>query len=661
MAYTINDAYDSKNLVEFFTDPELDTLGNEIFERVREDEESRKEWVDSQRDWLKLAAQVRETKSYPWESASNIKYPLMTIACMQFHARALPGLIPNDRPVKYKVLGEDPDGGKARRGERVSQFMSYQVLEDMEEWLDDLDRLLLILPMIGLAYKKSYYSAEAGRLRSVLLLPEECIVNYHATDYKRARVTHKLMMDPNELVEMQRSGSFRDVELAEPEQKKANQTRDETLGFTRGNTKDDPYELYEVHHWWDLDGDGYKEPYIITVEADSKTVLRIVPRWSSEESVFINEAGEISKIVADNFFTPYRLIPDPNSAVYGIGLGTLLGPTNEAVNTLINQLIDAGTLSNLQCGFIGRGAKLKGGATRFRPAEWKLVNTTGDDLRKSIFPMPVREPSSTLFNLMSFLVNAGERIASVSEMMMGENPGQNTPATTAMATLEQGMKVFNSIYKRVHRSLKAEFKILYKLNYETLDEDFYRNMLDVEIDMSVFGGDVPSPEQMQILEEALRKENRAAIVEDDFNLDGLDIQPASDPTMVSDSLKMMRANSLLEKMERGLIINREVATRQILEAEGHDNINELMFIPPQPPSIEEKEFDLEVRKEMRETINSYFDNLLSVAEAEAAEEGQQLEGYSRFINDISTLIQANKQETKDNGNDSGSTNGAQTS
>ena len=639
MAYTIEDAYESVNLTEFFDEKKLDKIGTDLCELVQSDKKSRSGWIDSQEEWLKLAAQVRETKSYPWANSSNVKYPLMTVACMQFHARALPGLLPNDRPVKAKVIGSDKSNKKMRRAERVSQFMSYQVMEQMEEWVDEFDRLLLVLPMIGLAYKKSYYSPSDKRMKSVLLLPTECVVNYHAKSYERARVTHILEMDPNEVVEMQRQGIFNDIELSEPEQRKADPTRDETLGMTRGEGGDDPYELYEVHHWLDLDDDGYKEPYIITIESTSKKVLRIVPRWESPNDVVRTDDNKIAKIKPTNYFTAFRFIPDPNSSVYGIGLGTLLGPTNEAVNTLINQLIDAGHMSTLQSGFLARGAKLKGGATRFRPGEWKIVNSSGDDLKKSIVPMPTRDPSSTLFNLMSFLVNAGERVSAVSDMMVGESPGQNQPATTTMAVLEQGLKVFNSIYKRIHRALGQEFKQLYRLNRRWLDENTYKTLLDVEIDMSQFKGQIPDEQTLMALKQRLAEEVRQATVENDFEAESMDVIPVSDPNMSSDSMKLLRANSLMEKLAAGIPLNQGEVVKRVLEAEGHDDVPALMTLPPPQPSVDERELDLKITKEMREAIDSRFDNLLKVAQAESLEEGEQVSRYSQIVNDMMKMVE----------------------
>jgi hypothetical protein len=329
--------------------------------------------------------------------------------------------------------------------------------------------------------------------------------------------------------------------------------------------------------------------------------------------------------------------------VYGIGLGTLLGPTNEAVNTLINQLIDAGTLSNMQGGFLARGAKLKGGSTRFRPGEWKIVNTTGEDLQKSIFPMPVAAPSPALFNLLSMLIQAGERVSAVSDMMTGENPGQNQPATTTMAVLEQGMKVFNSIYKRIHRSLAQEFRIMYRLNFDTLDDELYQTMLDDTIDMGQFQGQKPSPEQLQQVQQGVAAENAAATVQEDFESENMDIIPASDPNMVSDATRMLRANDLMEKMAAGLPINPAVVTRKVLEAAGHEDIDELMTMPPAQPSIEEKELEVAVNKEMREVVDSKFSNILKIAQAESMEAGTQLNEYRAIVDDIIKVNNAKRE------------------
>ncbi|WP_373088668.1 hypothetical protein [Zhongshania sp.] len=640
MAYDIKKAHQTDNIAEELDDSTLDEIAQDLLNLIEGDEESRASWMDSQGEWMKLAAQVRETKSYPWQNASNVKYPLMTTACMQFHARALPGLINSSQPVLAKVHGSDPTGEKLARASRVRRYMSYQVMEEMDEWMDEMDRLLFVLPMIGLCYKKTYFSDNLGRARSVLVLPKDLVVNYNAQSYDRARLTHILYMDDNEVVEMQREGLFLDIDLTEATYKVPDELRDEIVGLSHPPTDDGELRrVYESHCWLDLDEDGYKEPYIVTIDSDSEKVLRIVARWSAGD-VRYNAKGKVSKITPMDFFTPFILLPDPNSAVYGLGFGTLLGPTNEAINTLINQLIDAGTLSNMQGGFLARGLKIKGGATRFKPGEWKIANAPAGEMKNSIVPLPVKEPSSALFNLLSLLINSGERISSVSDMMMGENPGQNQAATTTMAVLEQGLKVFSSIHRRLHRALAKEYKKLYKLNHLHLDEEEYQAFLDNTIPQEMQAIEMEaSPEELEAVEQQLRLENAMA-GRDDFESDSLDIVPESDPHMVSEAQRIVKSQALLEKVAAGFPINREEALRRALEAEQHEDIDALMTLPPQGPSPEQLEFELEKVKEIRATYDSFFTALEKVAKAESLEEGTQLQTYSSFVKDTIAVMQA---------------------
>lgn len=568
------------NLVDQLDKDVVEKVGLELKEQIEIDEESRKEWMDTNKNWLRLASQVKEEKSFPWPGASNVKYPLLTVASMQFNARALPNLVNSSKPVRMRTIGRDEDQSKLDRGNRVSTYMSYQILEGMEDWMDNMDRLLFVLPMVGIVYKKNYYSEVKQYQCSKLILPNNLIVNYHAQSFDRARMTEVTYLDSNEIYELQAAGIFSDVEIEEKE----------TVGEMNLNSMDDignvkntdgsdmaPYEIYESHCYLDLDEDGYKEPYIVNLTKNG-TVLRIAARWG-QEGVYYGPTGKVSRIEPDVYYTPYIFLPDPSSSVSGLGLGSLLGPTNEAVNTIINQLIDSGTLANQQGGFLGRGAKIRGGALRFRPGEWKQVNTTGQDLRNSIFPMPVREPSGTLFQLLGSLIESGERISSVSEMMVGENPGQNQPATTTMAVLEQGLKVFTSIYKRIHRSLAKEYKRIYKLNYVYLDIEDYNTVLDDKL-----GGE-------------------GTFGQEDFEDQKADVKPASDPSIVSQAQQSVKSQSLMEKMAMGLPLNVQEVTRRVLEAEGQENIKELMNVQPQPnPEVmlEQARFQHEVQKDMIE-------------------------------------------------------------
>lgn len=644
--YNPQEHFTLMNIATILDEGVVREMGIELKKLIDEDDKSRQGWLDQNAEYLKLASQIKEAKNTPWPGASNVKFPLLTNACLQFHARALPALVNTSRPVKPKVIGKDADGSKLRRGMRISSYMSYQILEEMDEWVDELDRLLFILPMIGLCYKKTYYSPSLRRARSVLLTPEDVIVNYEAKDYERARMTEIIEMSPNEYIEMVREDLFLDVELPDPRQEdERHQARDAAKKLSKPTINvDTPYVFYESHCWYDLDGDGYQEPYVVTMLKDTGEIVRITPRWE-EQNLVVNDRNEVVKIKAENFFTPWTFFPDPYSSVYGIGFGTLLGPNNEAINTLINQLIDAGTKANLGGGFIGRGARLKGGAVRLLPGEYKMVNSAGDDIRKSIVPLPANQPAPALFSLLQLLITVGDQTGSITDMIKGENPGQNQKVGTTMAVLEQGMKVYTSIYRRLHRALTKEYKQLFNLNRQYLDEDSYLSILD----------EVPSDEQLEAqLQAQGATEEQAAqarqVVEEmrnasleDFTEEGVDIIPASEPSMISDTLQLMKSQSLMEKL--GVLpLNVKEVTRRVLEAEQHQDIDELMNVPPQAPSVEERELMLDLIKEKREGVNSFFDNILKVAQAEAAEKGNQVNAYKAVVDGINKQEDRNQRE-----------------
>lgn len=607
MAYKIEEATQYLNIAELLDEELLDTVGTELVDAINIDDDSRQGWLADMEQWLTLATQVPTDKNYPWQNAANVKYPLMTVAALQFQARALPTLMATDKPVKAKLVGRDPDGMKNRRANRVSKYMSYEVVFGMENWMEELDRLLFVLPMVGIVYRKSYYSDSFGNVCSKMVMPQDLILNYHAQSYQRARMTHVMYMDHNEVKELQRQGVFLDIDLTKvtKEESKTFDLRDEIIGLTEGHSPkldDTPLEILESHCWYDLDGDGYKEPYIITIHRDSEKVLRIVARWN-QDSIMYAANGKIAKIEANEYFTPFIFLPDPNSSVYGIGFGRLLGPTNEAVNTLMNQLIDAGTMAIMPSGFLSRGIKLRGGTARFKPGEWKIVNTTGEDLRQGIYPLPVKEPSNVLFSLLGMLISAGERLTSTTDMMVGENPGQNQKATTTMAVLEQGMKVYSSIQKRVHRQLGKEYQLLYKLYGKYLDVNRYNNVLD-EIEEV---GDAS-----------------------DFMWDDLNIMPASDPNIVSDSQRMLQSQALFEKLAAGIPLNPQLVIRKMLEAEGHEDIEALMQTPPPPPN---PEVELESIKTQIDAFRAYHEAIERIAKAESLEVGSQLNEYRGVVDD----------------------------
>ena len=527
------------NIADDMDEEELCKIAHDVIQGYEDDLSSRQPWEQHIEEWTKLAAQVTEQKVYPWPGSSNVKYPLVSVAAMQFNARAYPSLVPADgKVVKTQVIGKDPTGEKREKADRVSTYMSYQLMQEMHGWEADMDKLLLMLPIIGVVFKKTYFDPIRKRNCSCLVTPKNLVVNYWASCLEEAeRITETIEMSPRKLKEQQLAGLFLDVDLSEPTQgviPAVNQNDALRLTNPPRNDKTTPYFLLEQHTYLDLNDDGYPEPYVVTVDYGSRKVLRIAARYD-DTTITTDAEGEIIQIEPIQYYTKFGFIPNPDGGFYDIGFGHLLGPINEAVNSLINQLIDAGTLSNLQSGFIGKGLRLRMGETRLQPGEWRAVNSTGDDLKKQIVPLPIKEPSSTLFQLMGALVSSGKELASVAEIFVGKMPGQNTPATTTMATIEQGMKVFTAVYKRVYRSLESEFKKLFRLNEVFLNPYTYSAVLDTEI----------FPE--------------------DFDSEGYDVCPGADPAAISQTEKLVKAQALMELLPLQTIDPMKVTIR-LLEA-----------------------------------------------------------------------------------------------
>lgn len=546
---------ESANIAEKLDEDRLKEIANECYTGFMNDCQSRSDWEKGVDEWTKLAKQTVEPKTWPWPKASNIKYPLLSTAAMQFAARAYPSLLPSDgKVVKAKPIGKDPDGTKLQTATAVSTYMSYQLMVEMDGWEEDMDKLLIMLPIVGTMFKKTYWDSLKKANCSSLVLPKNLVVNYWAKNLKDAeRVSEVLAISERKLKERQQSGIWLELELGAPPQPEAKGNAPSQVDQTT------PYTIIEQHTFLDLDDDGYREPYIVTFHKESKKILRIAARFD-DTTISLDEKGKIQKIDPIQYYTKFGFIPNPDGGFYDIGFGILLGPLNESVNTLINQLVDAGSLNNLQTGFLGKGLRLRMGETRFQPGEWKVVNSTGDDLKKQIVPMPTKEPSNVLFQLMGSLITSGKELASVAEIFVGKMPGQNTPATTTMATIEQGMKVFTAVYKRIYRSLAEEFKKIARLNRMYLNPQTYVDVVDMTV----------GPE--------------------DFKLENHNIFPGADPTAVSQTEKLLKAQGLLELLPTGILNPVEVVKR-VLEAQEQPNWEQVLNpqvaqtgqMPPPPP------------------------------------------------------------------------------
>ena len=548
----------SANLVEGLTEEEKTEIAAWCKTGFEEDLDSRGEWESNIDDWIALAKQTKEDKTYPWPGASNVKYPLVATAAMQFAARSYPSLVPsNHKVVTTTVIGKDPTGEKFEKAQRVSTYMSYQLLHEMSGWEEDMDKMLMMLPIVGTMFKKTWYDKTEDKVKSKLILPKNIVVNYWTTCLDESeRISEVIHLSPRLLKERQNLGIYVDVDLGEaaPAPNLAPSDAD-------NNASSLPYTLIEQHTFYDLDDDGYAEPYVITFDYNSGKLLRMSPRYLQKD-LQLKDDGKVARIKPIQMYTKFGFIPNPDGSFYDIGFGVLLGPINESVNTLINQLVDSGHLHNLQSGFIGKALRVKMGDQSLRPGEWRPVNATADDLRKQIVPLPTKEPSSVLFQLMGTLITSGKELASVAEIFTGKMPGQNTPATTTMATVEQGMKVFTAVYKRIFRALSEEFYKVFELNSTYLDPNKYITVLDMEV----------GPE--------------------DFDSSACDVAPGADPNAASQQEKLMKAQGLMEMLQvAGPIFNPIKVLSRVLEAQEQPNWQELFSdeviqsgqVPPPPP------------------------------------------------------------------------------
>lgn len=466
------DLIESPNLCDRFTEHDLSVIGGAIWTGYSRDKGSREKWEVRMDASMNLAMQICEPKNFPWAGCSNVVFPLVTIAALQFSARAYQNIITGTDIVKYRVIGKDV-GPARERALRIGKHMSWQCMEQDEAWEEQHDRLLINLAIVGSAFIKTYYDPGKGYVVSDLVMSKDLVIDYYAKSVEAAaRKTHRFTMYRNEIYEKCMRGVF-DKNVLEaawfntaPGQKAYHKgNSDRRLGQMPPQPDENtPFWMLEQHCWFDFDKDGYYEPYTVTIDEVSHKVVRIVSRCDREEDIERTHSGEIICIKPTEYFTKYSFIPSPDGGIYDLGFGVFLGPINEAVDSGINQMVDFGTMQNSLGGLLGRGAKIRGGVYTMAPWEFKRVDSSGDDLRKNIYMWPDRSPPDFMLKLIALLIDYSNRVAGTVDATVGENPGQNTPASTFQGMREDGMQVFGMIYKRVWRAMKWEFKVRFQMN-----------------------------------------------------------------------------------------------------------------------------------------------------------------------------------------------------
>jgi chaperonin GroES len=582
----------SKNIAKELSDETCAQIANHVYSAWSIDKNSRDKWEQNVKEDLDLAMQVVQEKSFPWPHAANVKFPLITVAALQLHSRMYPALISGSDLVKTKVFTEDEK--VIQRARRIERHMSYQLLEEDEDWEAHQDKNFLIEAIVGTSFKKSYFCTRRQHNVSILVHPKDLFIPYFAPSLSAAsRVTEQIYLSSNDIRQRVVEGIYREHDTwtdAAVEGSDVLETQaQEAEGISKpSNDPLTPFTLLEQHTWLDLDGDGYSEPYIITVRKDTRQLMRIVARYDTT-SIKKTSDGRIYSIEPDEYYTQYTLIPSPDGGVYGMGFGTLLRSLNHSINTIVNQLTDAGTLSNTAGGFLGRGAKFRSGDNSFRPFEWKKVDSTGDDLHKSIIPLPVREPSDVLFKLLGLLISYGERVGMATDPMVGENPGQNTPAETSRNMISEGQKLFNGIFKRNYRAFTEELRKLYKLNqiYMKSREDFQDAAGDV-----YFAN------------------------KDDYIFSSKVIKPAADPHMISDSERLNQATMIKQAAMSVPGYDKYEVEKNFLKAIRVLDVDKLFPDPKGPKAVQTPpplKMQIEQMKAQAKMMDSKLKNQLGMA------------------------------------------------
>ena len=531
-------------------DPEiLQEIAADVIENYNADKDSRGEWESMFERGFDLLGLKLEEGSEPFQGACTAVHPLLIESAVKFQSKATQELFPSGGPVKANILGTaTPE--KEMQANRVQNFMNYQLTEQMPEYFDEFERMLFHLPLIGSAFKKIYYSSTFKRPVSEFIPIDQFYVSYYATDLRNAdRYTHVIYKSPVELQQDIRAGVYKDVDLPSPSQLSSSgfATKiDNILGISPSYDSDPQYVLLEQHCYLELEEEGVACPYIVTVEEQSREVLSIRRNYEQDDP---NKEKR-------SHFVHYRFVP--GFGFYGLGLIHFLGNLTMSATAAMRSLIDAGQFANLPGGFKAKGVRMVGDNEPIAPGEFKEVEATGIDLSRAIVPLPYKEPSSTLFQMLGFVTAAGQKFADSTEQVISDAASYG-PVGTTMALLEASSKFFSAIHKRLHKSQRDEFRILAQI-----DHDYLPNEYPYEVpfeDRNIFKAD----------------------------FDGrVDIVPVSDPNIPSNAHRMMLANMALQMAQQSPpgMFNIEELNRTILNAANMPNLEQIL-----PPKIEPQPLD----------------------------------------------------------------------
>ncbi len=549
------------NLAEDMDERVLGRISSELIADYKKDKESRSDWEKSYTSGLDLLGFKYDNESRPFQGASSVTHPLLAESVTQFQAQAYKELLPSDGPVRTQVVGEQTRE-KEEQAQRVKEFMNYMIMEQMEEYTPDFDQLLFYLPLAGSAFKKIYYDDVMQRAIAKFIPAEDLIVPYYATDLKDCeRITHVVKMSENDILKKQRTGFYRDVEIL-PSRMDDDSVQDKynsIEGVSPSDDKEYQFNVLEMHV--DLDLEEYesevseknvKVPYIVTIDEGSQEVLAIYRNYDMNDALMKRK----------EYFVHYKFLP--GLGFYGFGLIHMIGGLSKTATAALRQLLDAGTLSNLPAGFKSRGLRIRDDDQPFQPGEFRDVDAPGGNIKDQFQILPFKEPSSVLFSLLGFVVQAGQRFAAITDNAIG-NDAQNRAVGTTIALLERGSRVMSAIHKRCYYAMRQEFRLLASI---------FGTYLPPIYPYSVYGG------------------NRLIKVAD-FSPD-VDVIPVADPNIFSMAQRVTLAQTQLQIAQSNpQLHNIREAYRRVYEALGTKQIDTILKPEriPQPldPSIENAE------------------------------------------------------------------------
>tara|TARA_R100001460_G_scaffold35776_3_gene68740 strand:- start:7013 stop:9400 length:2388 start_codon:yes stop_codon:yes gene_type:complete len=447
------------NLVQALSEDDLAGISSMVLEKVDEDKSARQEWINTYIKGLELLGVKYENRTEPFQGATGVIHPMLNEAVSQFQSQAYKELLPPSGPVRTQVVG-DITPELEKQAERVKDYMNYEIIHTMEEYDAEFDQMLYYLGLCGSAFKKVYRDPQLARQVSKFVQAEDLLVPYNATDLNSAeRVTHIIKMSPNDLRKLQVSGFYDDVDIkgGDGDQSDLDYTKEELTGVEKVGSYEE-ITLYETHCYLDLEDfpdvdaenepTGIKLPYIVTVSADSGDVL----------SVYRNYDGNDMQKRKKQFFVHYMFTP--GLGFYGNGLIHLLGNLSRTATANLRQLVDAGTLANMPAGFKSRGLRIRDDDQPLQPGEWRDVDVIGTELRSSLLPLPYKEPSATLFQLLGFVVQAAQKFVGTTDIGTGNIQNTEMPVGTTIALLERGSRIMSAVHKRLYNAMKQEFKLM---------------------------------------------------------------------------------------------------------------------------------------------------------------------------------------------------------